>query len=195
VSEPQLSKPQRFAIAADKIGGWDVQRIKKPNGARVVRVSRGPEQFTFRWVPNPGGRGSYKFDKGQHKIEDQSEPYSNLKAALRIMEQPEGKVTIQPPRRRGRPTANGAAPKRLFVERLPFDPDSDTDAKILSACAGRRVTWRTSLNPDELESGVTPRGGIHYKITETSEGKRVLNFVDANYGFRACYVDAIVGVS
>lgn len=203
MTAPKISKPQRFATAADKLDGWNVERIKKPDGARVVRVTRGEEQFTFRWLPNPSGRGEFKFDRGQHKIGDAKEPWANIKAALRIMAEPAGKVrVIEPPKRRGRPPTKTTGAAKIYVERIPFDPASDDDKTILAACAGKKITWRNSLNAEFLENGVCPRGGIHFKITTVpeglpGEGRRILNFISQDFsgGYRACYVDAIVSVS
>lgn len=198
MTQPKISKPQRFAIAADKLGDWSVERIKKPDGARVVRVTREPEQFTFRWTPNPEGRGEFKFDRGQHKIGDAKEPWANIKAALRIMAEPAGRTkVIEPPKRRGRPSKNGTPTTKLYVERIPFDPETDDDKTILQACAGKRITWRNSLNPEFTESGICPRGGIHFKILRNKEGRRTLNFPSQDFSrsFRACYVDQIVSVS
>jgi hypothetical protein len=197
-----LSKAQRFANSAEALGDWTVERRKDQEGNRTVIATRGDEVFTFTWQPNPGGRGSLKFAGGVHSIGEHSEEYANVKGALRLMAEPAGVVRIEhkAPRR----SAPGE-PTRRRVVRIPFDPATSEDKEILAACAGKRVTWLNTFSGME-ETGMCPRGGIHYRIDPSVSGdpaERVLTFCDQSHlfhregtaGFRSVRLDAIKNVS
>lgn len=180
-----VSKAQRFAQEAEAIGGWVVKRIKKDDGTRVVAVRRGDEAFRFEWVPNPEGRGSLKFSRGRHALGDVAEDYTNVKGALRAMQQAPGAAKVAAAAKAPRP-ARAVAPKLRkpradnSARAVPFDAEEDSDVDVLTACAGKGITWLNSISGGE-EYAVTPRGGIHYKIATLDSGKRVLTFIDQRY--------------
>jgi len=103
----------------------------------------------------------------------------------------------------------GRRPRKRAV---PFDPAGDDDEDIINAVKGAKLVWENSLTGGEesaqlypdgpweknIQRGVTVTTFPHRqtKITVTSDGRRVLGFIDAGgTGFRACALDSIVSVT
>jgi hypothetical protein len=172
---PAPSKAAAFADEAEALG-WEVERVKLPERGRLVRATRGDEIYEFAWHLN--SRGSLVFAYGSYSAP--SAPVVevvNVKAALRDM----AKVRA----------SNGAL--------LPFDPEDDDDATVLSAVAGHEVIWQNSITHLD-EHGYVPRGGLHLKLAQGPKGHnggaRILSFPDAAgiTGFRSVYLDQIKDV-
>lgn len=168
------TKAARFADDAQALG-WEVEREKLPEGGRLVRASRGDEVYELAWHRNSGG--TLVFAYGSYSAPSSpAVEVVNVKAALRDMT----KVR----------STNGAL--------LPFDVENDDDARVLTALAGKSISWRNSIS-GLIEDGVLPRGGLHFTLTQGSRGAnggaRVVNFADQIHtGFRSVYLDSITEV-
>lgn len=167
------SKAAHFADAAEALG-WEVERDRLPGGGRLVICQRDGEIYELAWKPND--TGNLIFDYGLYlgpgvPPESYGDPVLNVKAALRDMALHR--------------TPGGAL--------LPFDPEHDDDAVILTALAGRSIEWTNSITGN-TEDGELPRGGLHFKISDGPKG-RVLHFPDrVHTGFRSVYLNSITKV-
>lgn len=89
------------------------------------------------------------------------------------------------------------------IRDLPFEPDELDDGTLLRLCYGKTLTWRNSITGGVEVDGVkadleNPKSGpnwnkINYKVTRSSAGRRVIQFV-GHSGYRAVGVDALLRV-
>jgi hypothetical protein len=89
------------------------------------------------------------------------------------------------------------------IRDLPFEPDELDDGTLLRLCYGKTLTWRNSITGGVEIDGVkadleNPKSGpnwnkINYKVTRSSAGRRVIQFV-GHSGYRAVGVDALLRV-
>lgn len=164
------SKAARFADDAEALG-WEVDRERLPEGGRLVRCSRGDELYELAWHRNTRGVLVYAYGIYSAPSVAATEVV-NVKAALRDMALHRA--------------SNGA--------RLPFDCETTTDVEVLKALAGREIEWCNSIS-GVTESGVLPRGGLHFTITGEGGCARVLNFPDqVHTGFRSVRLSSITKV-
>lgn len=173
----RLGRAETFARTAEE-AGWETKIKNDPERNRsVVHARRGQEQFSFAWVDG-------KFEKGRHKVAGTETPWSNVKAAIRMMQQPEDVIY--------READTGC------IIRLPFDIEEADDKVVLAALADHTVTWRNHLTGGQ-ESGRTPRGGLHFKIEQhpvyENNGERIVTFADQyGGGFRSFALSQLLEV-
>lgn len=163
------SKAAKFADAAEALG-WEVERLRLPEGGRRVRATRGDESYALVW--HRSSNGNLVFAYGEYQANgDPPIEIHNVKAALRDMTLYRG--------------ANGKL--------LPFDLSTATPLAILEAVAGKHIAWRTSFGT--VEEGDVPKGGMHLRVVESPRGL-VLHFTDPLHtGFRSVLVSQIEKVS
>ena len=111
---------------------------------------------------------------------------------------------------------SGRPNRRRSKVSVPFDIEEDTAAEILEACYGRVIRWRRDMDDEEEFASLYPAGPHPRKIrgefvdtfphryteiTISSEGRRILQFLDSGKGkknggtgFRAVALDTIVSV-
>ncbi len=103
----------------------------------------------------------------------------------------------------------GKPVRRSTRKGLPFELEA-SDGEILTALLGKRIKWCNGQTGREEDARLYPDGPHekviqgrtitsfphnHTKITVTSAGHRVLNFLDmGGTGFRAARIDSIVSV-
>jgi len=171
---PDINEKMDRFIAAARRHGWEIEVDDE-----TVEALRGDEVLLVIWN---GGRWE-PYDSS-YTEGDKEKMVPNLATALRILAEP--------------PFVNG---HRKFV---PFSVDGATDEEVFDAVIGRRLTWLNSLT-NELENarllpdGRSPKTGkpyhIHTHLTESSEGRRILTFVDQDgSGFRSVALDALIRV-
>jgi hypothetical protein len=168
-------KVQRFVDTARE-HGWSVAFFSHEE----VQARRGIELVMASWC---GGRWDAEY--AYYDIAGSERGLPNLAAAERILEKP--------------PFVGG------FRKSVPFDPDGATDDEILDACTDKTLTWLNTLTndtetarmpPDDRNPRTGRRYHEHTKFTETTAGRRVLTFVDANgTGFRSVALDSLLRVT
>lgn len=204
---PSKSKAQQFALKAEELRDWEVVRERKGE-RRTVTVTRGQEQFKFRWIRPNLGRDN--FEIGKHVVEGIAEPYTNVRAALREMAKPPGSyLTIQPPPITDKVTETtptnmpgkiaytavakegNAGPQ---IVRLPFDPYSASAKEIIESLRGCRITWWNSMAND-IETGHVSAHPKQIRIEPPTDPKdwstRVLTFACSQTGFRSVRLNTI----
>jgi len=166
-------KLDRFVSAARR-HGWDIEV-----DGESVEALRGDEVLLVVW-----DNGRWQSYDSSYTEGDKERTVHNLAKALRILAEP--------------PFVNG------YRKYVPFSVDGADDEEVFDAVIGRRLTWLNSLT-NELENarllpdGRSPKTGkphhIHTHLSESSAGRRILNFVDADgSGFRSVALDALVRV-
>lgn len=167
----------QFAEAAKALG-WEVKR-KIVDGDRFVIATRGAEQYAFVWE-HDDDTDRDNFASGIYTVEGQSQEWSNVSKALRLMAEDEKSTRVVEAR----------------VVSLPFDIFTDDDKTILDALAGRTVTWTNSMTGADEEGTVPARGKhtkIEYRAGETLDA-RTITFVAVGTGFRSARLNTIVEV-
>jgi len=171
---PDLNEKLERVISAARRNGWEVEC---DGGA--VEAMRGDEVLIVVWEDGRWQRYESSYTEGNHE-----RMVGSMSTALKILAEP--------------PFVNG------YRKYVPFSVDGATDEEVFDCVIGKRLTWLNGLT-DELEyarllpDGRSPKTGkqyhMHTNLSESSEGRRILTFVDADgSGFRSVALDALIRV-
>lgn len=180
--------------------GWEIAHmlVDIPEQLRLdVIVKRGQERIKIWWED-----GQLK-ESPDYEFAGDTTKLRNHSAMLKQMASKPDPVKAK---RRLERVSRRSGEKFDLVEvirDLPFEPDELDDRTLLSLCYGKTLTWRNSITGGVEIDGVkadleNPKSGpnwnkINYKITRSSAGRRVIQFV-GHSGYRAVGVDALLRV-
>ena len=107
-------------------------------------------------------------------------------------------TTVEPCAGLSMPVGRPKRGRAIRSRKLPFDPEADMDTDVLGAVIGKIIEWENTLSGGTESARVPRRQSAHTKLGETSDGRRVLTFVDdrgnAGTGFRSVALDTVLRV-
>lgn len=168
------NKVARIKAACEE-HGWEFSTARDEE-ADVCSVSckRDPEFIWMVWA------GQRMVNPPEYTIAGSVQKLHNAKDALaRIAGEPD----VEKLNRRGGPLVRG---------KITINEES-TDEEILNTLCGRRITWISDHFEEPLSARVlaSNKGSKHYGVKRN--GKVQVEFI-TEHGFRAVYIDKIVGI-
>lgn len=203
------SKAEGFCADA-KSAGWETT-VTRDGDKTVVVAIRDKEKLSISW------RGNACLNETTYEIDGDQRKLRNAAAARRQLT---GEAT--PPRQgkavnghvvrsanASEKTTKKAKPEPFKsqprpAKRLPFDLDSATDAEILKAVIGKKITWKNSQTGNYDSARVMSRPNQkHLKMNRNRFGERCITWAEADNdrpdraggGFRSVKLSAIISIT
>ena len=183
------------AAKAGRIGnelephGWAMQ--VNGHGPRVTAIlTRGQEAITVTW-----DAGVFNYDETAHAIGDRVTKVRNVSAAIKLG----ARSSTEAEKDLERVVRNRTFNKSKVAEageprraRLPFDPETVTEAELSALLSGKTVEWTNRITRGTETAKVNDRSAKFFKIADGPAG-RTLHFTSPE-GFRACRLADILRV-
>lgn len=169
-----VNKVARIRSACEEHGWKFKEDYDEKEDVTIVWCDRGQEHLHLVWM------GQRMVEQPEYVIAGSVYLLHNSKKALdRITGEPD----FEKLNRRGGPVVRG----KITIN------DESTDEEILSTLAGRRITWLSDHFEEPLSARVlaSNKESKHYCVKRN--GKVRVEFI-TEHGFRAVYLDKIVGI-
>lgn len=172
-----------------KAAGWTSEwNISSENPNRVQSVSRrGSEILTVTW-----DSGVFNYELSGHLIDDRHTKIRNVSHGRQLAARGAGEAQAE----LARVTSNRAFRPReakggTARGKLPFDPETATEAEIKSAILGKYLVWINRVS--NTEEHATATKSDRYTTVSGEGAERVVQFC-SDIGFRALRLSALLRV-
>lgn len=171
--------------------GWIYDRlVGGPDGRVTAILTRRQETLTVTW-----DSGVFNYEETSHAVGDRVTKVRNVSAAIAMGSRPAEaaekdleRVVRNRTFNKAKVAAEGAPARR----KLPFDPETVTEAELAALLAGKTLEWTNRITRGTETARVTDRSSKFFKLTDGPAG-RTLQFTSAE-GFRACRLADIIRV-
>lgn len=191
---PSDAIEQRGARKAEKLAaeitphGWSTPEVTALAAGRVTAVSRrGAEVLTVVW-----DSGVFDYELSGHIIQDRTTKIRNVSHGRQLAARPAAEAAAELARVSSNRSFRPREPRTSTPKgKMPFDPETSSDAEVIAALLGRHVVWvnRISNLEEHAQASKTDR---QWKVT--GEGaERVIQFTTET-GYRAARLDMILRV-
>lgn len=181
------AKPTKASAYAEQFSrlGW-APEVTQTDALVELIAKRGSEAIYLAWM-----REAHVSGTSTYTIADRTVKVRNPAEAMRIAWlKPEEAQAKQ-----AKVSSNSGFRKRAAgptIRSIPFDHETATDAEIIAAIEGRRITWANSYAPTSETATVGNARCVTIQVHPG--GHQIVSFVDPENGYRAFRLDRLENV-